>query len=96
MRRTVLPQSETRKKKVLTVRDGASGNGKFSIFNFQFPISNFPLTPFLSLMERGPPSPSHGKPARSISESPVAVLPLPAGEGWGEGESVRLKHAPED
>jgi hypothetical protein len=51
----------------------------------------FPLTPALSLKEREPQGPSLGNPSapRHATARPM-VLPLPEGEGWGEGEQPVL------
>jgi hypothetical protein len=47
----------------------------------------FPLTPTLSLRERGSLCQSVGESeAIGICESRALVLPLLRGEGWGEGE----------
>jgi len=49
----------------------------------------FPLTPTLSLGERGKLRHSVGESeAVGICASRALVLPLPEGEGWGEGELV--------
>jgi len=57
---------------------------------------SFPLTPALSLGERGNRSPSTGRPApREFEETRAERLPLPKGEGWGEGEQrAHLSGAP--
>ena len=51
------------------------------------PIAPFPLTPALSLGERGPRTPSaeFGADGWFVDVRPT-LLPLPRGEGWGEGE----------
>ena len=62
------------------------------------PDVTFPLTLTLSLREREPP------PARLASTNELCfadrltrMLPLPKGEGWGEGEWVELQpHMPDD
>ena len=47
----------------------------------------FPLTPALSLRERENSRLSVGEPeATELFESQTPRLPLPKGEGWGEGE----------
>src|SRR5438034_4184958 len=53
----------------------------------------FPLTPALSLRERENRILSLEKPTRySLSKARPIVLPLPKGEGWGEGEQGRRAH----
>ena len=46
----------------------------------------FSLTPALSRWERERGIQPHFYPARSIHRTRADFLPLPAGEGWGEGE----------
>ncbi len=56
----------------------------------------FPLTPALSLRERGNSRLSAGEPAAPESfDSRTLRLPLPKGEGWGEGErTFRMQPMP--
>jgi hypothetical protein len=47
----------------------------------------FPLTPALSLRERGNRIQSHDKSGPfDLARTGRSPLPLPEGEGWGEGE----------
>jgi hypothetical protein len=51
----------------------------------------FPLTPALSLRERVKRSQSFDNSKRaSLADAPATILPLPKGEGWGEGEQTVL------
>ncbi len=53
--------------------------------------AHFPLTPALSLRERVPRRQLFEEPvALGLFEGQDAVLPLPEGEGWGEGEQPTL------
>ena len=60
---------------------------KLLITRYSEPIAPFPLTPALSLRERGcyTPSAEHSWDARLGYMLPT-ILPLPKGEGRGEGE----------
>ncbi len=52
----------------------------------------FPLTPALSLGERGSPWPSPVCSKRhKFADALATILPLPKGEGWGEGEQSVLR-----
>ncbi len=53
------------------------------------PHGPFPLTLTLSLRERGQRSPTFGDSRRDrLAEALANTLPLPKGEGWGEGEQA--------
>ena len=50
----------------------------------------FPLTLTLSLREREHRIPRRDEPRRpGLAEARRTILPLPGGEGWGEGEKPR-------
>ena len=57
----------------------------------------FPLTPTLSLGERENRAQSLDKAWRAgLADALADILPLPRGEGWGEGEQATLLSRPFD
>jgi len=57
----------------------------------------FPLTPALSLREREPRAQCSGKSRRSsLADESTVILPLPKGEGGGEGKLDDLPIGPLD
>ena len=60
---------------------------KLVFTRYRRPIAPFPLTPALSLGERGPRTPSAELATDGcFADVRPTLLPLPKGEGWGEGE----------
>src|SRR6185369_7399921 len=65
--------------------------------NRGFSSASFPLTPALSLRERETPNSAVEKRRSSgLSKDWKTILPLPEGEGRGEGEAVEQFHTASD